>query len=202
MASVTNIAVQGHDGEGHMHIAYSDVPVTLAGDEVVQAAQTHLFDHQSRYGPLHPKMMISPRIAPPMIGLGLVEAIREADIRRQGRSRRREQGRHLGPHQRGVVADARQGRLDWPLPDGRSGGSRASTDQSAAAASRRRRPVVRSVPHGDRRLHAAAQTMPASMRRTEISEQAKAASSCRSELLDLVTFYSQNLAVPARRGAG
>ena len=32
------------------------------------------------YGPLHEDVMISPRLAPPMIGMGLLEAIHEADI--------------------------------------------------------------------------------------------------------------------------
>lgn len=32
------------------------------------------------YGPLHPQLMLSPRIAPQMIGLGLLEIIHEDDI--------------------------------------------------------------------------------------------------------------------------
>ena len=32
------------------------------------------------YGPLHEEVMLSPRVAPPMIGMGLLEAIHEADI--------------------------------------------------------------------------------------------------------------------------
>ena len=32
------------------------------------------------HGPMHPKTMMSPRVAPPMIGLGLLEANAEEDI--------------------------------------------------------------------------------------------------------------------------
>ena len=32
------------------------------------------------YGPLHPDAMLSPRVAPQLIGLGLLEAIPTADI--------------------------------------------------------------------------------------------------------------------------
>ena len=32
------------------------------------------------YGPMHPQVMLSPRVAPPMIGLGLLEAVAEDDI--------------------------------------------------------------------------------------------------------------------------
>ena len=32
------------------------------------------------YGPMHPDVMLSPRIAPQIIGVGLLEAIAEADI--------------------------------------------------------------------------------------------------------------------------
>jgi CxxC motif-containing protein (DUF1111 family) len=40
----------------------------------------HLQITQLGYGPMHPDTRFSARIAPPMIGLGLLEAIPEADI--------------------------------------------------------------------------------------------------------------------------
>jgi len=76
-----DFAVQGHDAEGKMHIEYADVPFAFRdGDEITLRKPTYSIDRLA-YGPLHPMAMLSPRIAPQMIGLGLLEAIPEAQIR-------------------------------------------------------------------------------------------------------------------------
>ena len=41
-----NLAIQGHDGEGHMHIEYEDVPVKLADGTTLTPAQADLLDHR------------------------------------------------------------------------------------------------------------------------------------------------------------
>jgi CxxC motif-containing protein (DUF1111 family) len=70
-----DIAIQGHSGEAHMHITYRDTPVRLGdGETVVLRTPTYRIT-DLQYGPLDPKVLISPRIAPQMIGMGLVEAI-------------------------------------------------------------------------------------------------------------------------------
>ncbi|MDA1070944.1 MAG: c-type cytochrome [Proteobacteria bacterium] len=75
-----DFAVPGLSGEGRMAIAYEDIPVVLAdGQEVSLRAPTYTITDLA-YGPLHPELMVSPRVAPPMIGLGLLEAIDPADI--------------------------------------------------------------------------------------------------------------------------
>ena len=76
-----NIAIQGHDNEGHMHISYRDVPVTLGDGTVVQLREPTYSIANLKYGPLHPDTMLSPRVAPQMIGLGLLEAVPEEQIR-------------------------------------------------------------------------------------------------------------------------
>ena len=76
-----NLAVQGLDNEGHMHIDYKEVPVTLGDGTVVNLRHPTYSVDGLKYGPLHPDTMLSPRVAPPMIGVGLLEAIPEADIR-------------------------------------------------------------------------------------------------------------------------
>jgi CxxC motif-containing protein (DUF1111 family) len=50
-----NIAIQGHDGEGQMHITYTDVPVTLAGGQVVTLRRPSYSVINLAYGPLHPR---------------------------------------------------------------------------------------------------------------------------------------------------
>ena len=74
------LGVQGHEGEGRMLITYEEIPVTLAGGEVVSLRKPTYSIADLGYGPMHPKTMISPRMTPQMIGLGLLEAIPEADI--------------------------------------------------------------------------------------------------------------------------
>lgn len=190
-----NIAVQGHDGEGQMHIAYSDVPVTLEDGAVVTLRKPTYSIVELKYGPLHPKVMLSPRIAPPMIGLGLVEAIPEADIRA-----------NADPDD--ADRDGIAGRVNevWSLSEqkvmlGRFGwkaGMPSIIDQSASAAAGDIGLSSPLAPHpaGD---CTAAQTacLAAPNGNTERAGDVE----LPSELLDLLTFYAQNLAVPARRGA-
>jgi CxxC motif-containing protein (DUF1111 family) len=191
-----NIAIQGHDGEGHMHIAYEDVPVTLADGHVVTLRKPTYSIVELKYGPLHPKVMLSPRIAPPMIGLGLVEAIPEADIRALA-----------DPDD--ADGDGISGRVNevWSLSEqrvmlGRFGwkaGEPTILDQSATAAAGDiglSSPLV-PKPSGD--CTAAQRTCLVAPNGN--SERAGGFELSR-EMLDLVTFYAQNLAVPERRGAG
>ena len=74
------LGIQGHLGEGRMIIAYEEVLVELSGGEVVKLRKPTYRIADLAYGPLHPQTMVSPRVAPQMIGLGLLEAIPEADI--------------------------------------------------------------------------------------------------------------------------
>src|SRR5690606_1077798 len=74
------LAVPGHAAEGRMVIDYTELDVTLAGGEVVRLRRPSYRITDLGYGPLHPDTMISPRLTPQMIGLGLLEAIPEAAI--------------------------------------------------------------------------------------------------------------------------
>jgi CxxC motif-containing protein (DUF1111 family) len=69
------LGIQGHVGEGRMVIDYKEEPVTLAGGEVVLLRRPTYRIEDLGYGPMHPKTMMSPRLTPQMIGLGLIEAI-------------------------------------------------------------------------------------------------------------------------------
>lgn len=75
-----DFAVPGLSGEGRMAIAYEEITVALAdGQRVSLRAPTYTITELA-FGPLHPAIMVSPRVASPMIGLGLLEAIDPADI--------------------------------------------------------------------------------------------------------------------------
>lgn len=63
-----------------MRLSYSSVPVRFADGTEVQLRKPQLQISLLGYGPMHPDTRFSARVAPPMIGLGLLEAIPEADI--------------------------------------------------------------------------------------------------------------------------
>ncbi|MEK1908395.1 MAG: di-heme oxidoredictase family protein, partial [Pseudomonas sp.] len=63
--------------EGKVRVSYSSVPVTFADGTRVELRQPQLQISNLGYGPMHPATLFSARIAPPMIGLGLLEAIPE-----------------------------------------------------------------------------------------------------------------------------
>ncbi|WP_159589951.1 di-heme oxidoredictase family protein [Chelativorans xinjiangense] len=188
-----DFAVAGLPAEGRVRIDYEEIPVRLNGGETVRLRKPTIAVDNPGYGPLHPDAMLSARVAPPMIGLGLLEAIDEGDILA------REDPEDVDGD--GISGRARQVRDEtgeWRL--GRFGwkGNAASVKQQTADAfsgdmglstplvpdhwgecTAAQKPC-RKLPHGAQ-PHLGAEEVPA-------------------ELLELVAFYSQNLAVPARRG--
>ena len=75
-----DLAIPGHEPEGRMVIEYATTPVELADGEVVHLRAPSYRIADLAYGPLHPEVMLSPRVAPPMIGLGLLEAVADEDL--------------------------------------------------------------------------------------------------------------------------
>jgi CxxC motif-containing protein (DUF1111 family) len=75
-----DLSIQGLKAEGQIKIDYQEKPVELAGGETVSLRVPSYAIVDLGYGPLAPGTMISPRVAPPMIGLGLLEAIPEEQI--------------------------------------------------------------------------------------------------------------------------
>ena len=75
-----DFAIAGHKAEYRLAIDYTEVPVTLADGSVVSLRAPRYRADDLGYGPLHPQARLSPRVAPQMIGLGLLEAIDEADL--------------------------------------------------------------------------------------------------------------------------
>ena len=74
-----DLAVPGLAGEGRMAISYQEIPVALADGTVVSLRKPSYSVTGLGYGPLDPRTTLSPRVTPPMIGLGLVEQIHPAD---------------------------------------------------------------------------------------------------------------------------
>ncbi|MFI8744717.1 di-heme oxidoredictase family protein [Pseudomonas sp. NPDC077186] len=79
-SQLQDMANPGVAPEGKVRLSYTSVPVTFADGTLVELRQPELQISQLGYGALHPDTRFSARVAPPMIGLGLLEAIAEADI--------------------------------------------------------------------------------------------------------------------------
>ena len=73
-------AVAGHRPEGRIHLAYRERAVVLDDGTEVRLIAPRFSVVEAAYGPLAPDHTVSARTAPPMIGLGLLEAIEQADI--------------------------------------------------------------------------------------------------------------------------
>lgn len=75
-----DLAAPGHAAEGRMDITWTETPVPLADGTVVNLRAPTYSLADPAYGAPSPDLMLSPRVAPQMIGLGLLEAIPAADI--------------------------------------------------------------------------------------------------------------------------
>ncbi|MHA3915341.1 di-heme oxidoreductase family protein [Halovulum sp. GXIMD14793] len=189
-----DFGVPGHPAEYRLDVQYEEVEVKLSDGETAWLRRPIYTASNLGYGALHPDAMLSPRIAPQMIGLGLLEAIPAADILA-----------HADPDD--TDGDGISGRpnivwsVEYEMPMlGRFGlkaGSPTVRHQSAGAFAgdigisnplfpdpagecTPRQKNCRNAPHGD-----------GDARGFEVDDEG----------LDLVTFYSRNLAVPARRNA-
>lgn len=75
-----DLAAPGQRAEGKMEISYSEQSVTLADGSMVLLRAPAYSVTNLAYGPMATDMQLSARVAPQMIGLGLLEAIPAADI--------------------------------------------------------------------------------------------------------------------------
>lgn len=75
-----NFAISGVQPEGKPHISHTIVNGTYPDGEVYSLRKPNYTINNLAYGNLHNSVLISPRVAPQMIGLGLLEAIPESEI--------------------------------------------------------------------------------------------------------------------------
>lgn len=74
------LGVNGVKGEGTLTLSYETIPGTYA-DGTAYSLEKPLYHFSDLgYGPMAADVMVSPRIAPQVIGLGLLEAIPETEI--------------------------------------------------------------------------------------------------------------------------
>ncbi len=87
-----NAAVQGVKPEGKVNLAYSERKGVFADGTPYSLQQPHYSFSDLAYGPMEKDVLISPRIAPQIIGVGLLEAIDVADIVANARQQAAENG--------------------------------------------------------------------------------------------------------------
>ncbi|MET0052614.1 MAG: di-heme oxidoredictase family protein [Candidatus Thiodiazotropha sp.] len=75
-----NAGVAGHPAEAHISVHYREISVDLSGGETVYLRQPVYELSQIRYGDLHPQTRFSPRLAPQLAGMGLLDAISMQDL--------------------------------------------------------------------------------------------------------------------------
>lgn len=193
-AQLQTFAIQGFDAEATVAIDHAPTAVTLAGGETVTLERPRYRLADLQYGPMHASAVHSPRVAPPMIGMGLLELIPEADIVARADPEDRDGDGIRGVAQRSWSA-ARQrvmlGRFGWKATQP------TVEDQIAAAFSGDMglSTPVRTAAAGDcTQAQAACRAAPDGADDGEGVEVTRA-------MFDLVLHYSRNLAVPARTGA-
>jgi CxxC motif-containing protein (DUF1111 family) len=73
-------AAPGQTAEGRVLVNYTPVPVTLSDGTIITLRKPSYAVTETAYGPLDRATILSPRVAPQMIGLGLLEAIPTEEI--------------------------------------------------------------------------------------------------------------------------
>lgn len=111
-----NAAIQGVEPEGRVAIRYKAIKGRFA-DGTPYTLQQPLYRLEAlAYGPLAKDVMISPRIAPQLAGVGLLEAIAEADILGNARDQAAQPGPIKGQPNRvwdAFAGEMRVGRFGW-----------------------------------------------------------------------------------------
>jgi len=77
---LNNAAVSGVKAEGSVRITYAEIPGQFSDGTRYSLRKPTVTIVAPAYGPLDERTLISPRVAPQVIGMGLLEAIREEDI--------------------------------------------------------------------------------------------------------------------------
>ena len=75
-----DFSIAGVPAEGQLRLTYEESTIALSGGETASLRRANYAISDLAYGPLHPDVMISPRVAPQMIGLGLLGAVPAQDI--------------------------------------------------------------------------------------------------------------------------
>ncbi|MCP1457556.1 di-heme oxidoreductase family protein [Pseudomonas kilonensis] len=185
-----DMSVPGVAPEGKVRVDYTPVPVRFKDGTVVELRKPDLQITQLAYGPMHPDTRFSARVAPPMIGLGLLEAIPDEAILANAEAQARDKNGIAGrPNQ--VWDDAQQktvlGRFGWKAGQPNLNQQNVHAFSGDMGLTTSLRPFDDCTQTQVDCKHAPSGNGPDG--EPEVSDN----------ILRLVLFYSRNLAVPARR---
>lgn len=187
-------SVQGVLAEGGFDLHYTDLPVSMADGETVMLRRPDYRITGLNYGPMDSQVMVSPRLTPPMIGLGLLEMIPESAIMAHADPEDANRDGIAGRPNR-VWSFAEQkvmlGRFGWKA------GMATIADQSASAFAGDIGLSTYLMPHSHGDCTPAQKDCMAAPVGDDPAEHVEVP----RKLFDLVVFYARNLAVPARREA-
>jgi len=186
-------SIQGFAAEGKLKIDYTEREMKLADGESVSLRAPSYALTDLAYGPISPDIMISPRVAPPMIGLGLLEAVPEEQILANADTDDANQDGISGKPNRVWSREHQNimlGRFGWKagIPTIAQQAAEAFNGDIGIASTMlpypsgdctEKQPDCRNAPNGNSPQY----------QNVEVGD----------DLFKLVAFYSQNLAVPARR---
>jgi CxxC motif-containing protein (DUF1111 family) len=186
-------SIQGFAAEGKLKIDYTEQPVTLPDGEVVNLRAPSYSLTDLAYGQASPDLMISPRVAPPMIGLGLLEAVPEEQILAGADPDDADKDGIRGKPNRVWSREHKKamlGRFGWKagVP------SIAQQAAEAFAGDIGISTTMMPFPSGD-----CTEKQPDCLNAPSGASEKYQNVEVGDDLFKLVTFYSQNLAVPAQR---
>lgn len=196
--------IQGVPAEARIKIQWTDKPVTFADGhvETLRAPTFHLTN--PGYGAFDETMMVSPRIALPMIGLGLLDQIPDADIKKQAvinRKAAHKKSDNSGNLIRGkfnVAMDPQTGKVGLGRFGWKAGQTKLLTqNQSAFNEDMGLTSSIR--PH-----ESCMPTQTACLKATTGADEqgnGNPAVEVSDDVAKFVEFYTRNLAVPHRRNA-
>ena len=180
-----NLAVPGLKTEGKLAISYEEQTVTLDGGETVSLRKPTYGIDRLNYGPLERDTTLSARIAQPTLGLGLIEAIADEDIL----ANVGETGKPawVRDHRSGAL---KLGRFGWKAQNA------SVRDQAANALSH---DIGISSPDAPNAFGDCTEREPDCLAMPTGVQKRLGDVEAPPPVLDLMTFYTENLAVPARR---
>ncbi|MEN2504572.1 di-heme oxidoredictase family protein [Stutzerimonas stutzeri] len=184
-----DMAIPGVAPEGKVRLRYSTEQVRFADGTEVELRRPEIELNDLAYGDMHPETRMSLRIAPPMIGLGLLEAIPEEALLANADADDRNRDGISGRPNRVFDQTTRQtviGRFGWKAGQPSLNQQNAdaffndmglSTSLLSGSSCTDRQTECRAMPDGGE---------------PEVSDN----------ILAQVLFYTRNLGVPARRNVG
>ena len=187
------LSIQGQAAEGKIRIDHTEETVTLAGGKTITLRKPHYRIEHLGYGPLDSRVMLSPRVAPQMIGLGLLELVPEAQILARADPDDSDRDGISGRPQR--VWSVEEQRVMLGRFGSKAGASSVSQQSAEAFAG----DIGISTPLTPRDSGDCTMAQPSCINAPHGGDAAAGTPEVDDKLFKLVAFYSRNLAVPARR---